>query len=513
MYYASRTLPNFLATFGLSMSTKSILVSNRTLLTKLGVCALHHLLPHFAIKHVEKKKRQTVAVHPNNPHSLSSLRLYRRAMIILTVTGVIFRSELALLLVSHAFYLLIQRRISLDPFRDVIPSGILGLFVGLAIAVPIDSYFWQRFPLWPEFEAFWYNAVEGKSVDWGVSPFYFYFSSALPRLLFNPLTYYLCIPVAVSMHSIRKPARDILLPNLFFIFLYSFQPHKEWRFIVYAVPPLFAVAAAGASWIWTRRARSLVYRFLSLCLVASVFASFGASLALLAISRLNYPGAEALNRLHALADGKHKTVSVHMDTLSCMTGITRFLEKPVSEDKPPATIWKYDKTEDPEKLLDPLFWQQFDYVLTESPERVIGKWEIEETVGGYAGIDFLRPGQPVQDQGAWSYDGRDSPTQRFTQIRSLEDIRSELQWALRQAKDNCGEIMNKVRSGELKTDVLRLWKDLQDTVRNVRELEWDKAQVQARIWIYENARRYITGGWWVKARMEPKIRILKKESE
>lgn len=499
IYYASRTLPNFFA-FGLS------------------VCALHDLLPHFAVKHVvyDKKKRQTVSVHPPNAHTAASMQLYRRAMIILTATGVIFRSELALLLGSHAFYLLIQRRISLDPFQDVIPSCIKGLCIGLAFSVPFDSYFWQQLPSWPELEGFMYNAVNGRAAEWGISPFHFYFSSALPRLLFNPLTYYLCIPIAISMHSIRKPARDVLLPNIFFVFLYSFQPHKEWRFIVYAVPPLLAVAAEGASWIWTRRAKSLLYRFLSLCLVASVFASFASSFAMLAISRLNYPGAEALNRLHTIADGKHRTVSVHMDTSSCMTGITRFLEKPVSQDTPRATIWRYDKTEDEEKLLDPTFWRQFDYVLAESPERVIGKWEVEETVDGYAGLMLLRPGQPFAEQGrgAWAYDGSGSPLQDLVQMRNLRDVQREAQKLVRLVNNAGQEVVRRARSGELGAAVTENWKRFKGTTgKDLRDVDWDKERARAQEWAYETGRRYLTGGWWVKVRMEPKIRILKKQQE
>lgn len=478
------------------------------------MCALHDLLPHFATKHVvyEKKKLQNVTVHPSNPHSLSSIQLYRRAILTLTVVGAVFRSELALLLASHAFYLLIQRRISLDPFQDIVPYGLLGLLIGAFVSVPIDSYFWQQFPIWPELNGFIYNAIEGKAVTWGISPFHFYFSSALPRLLFNPLICYLCIPVALTARPLRKAARDIFLPNIFFIFLYSFQPHKEWRFIVYAVPPFLAVAAAGASSIWNRRAKSLSYRFLSLCLVASTLASFGASFAMLAISRLNYPGAEALDRLHTIADGTQKLVSVHMDTLSCTTGITRFLEKPILLDTTPATIWRYDKTEDAEKLLDPLFWQQFDYALAENPERAIGRWEIEEVVDGYAGLGLLQPGQPLVEDGPWCYDGADSPLRRYLRVRNLHDIRREAQSAGRQMSEFGQDLLTWQRTGELKTQALKEWERLRLLVQNFGSSEWQEAQSQAHIWIYEKARRYLTAGWWVKPRMEPKIHILRKQT-
>lgn len=155
---------------------------------------------------------------------------------------------------------------------------------------------------------------------------------------------------------------------------------------------------------------------------------------MLAISRLNYPGAEALNRLHVLASNDTGVVKVHMDTLACMTGVTRFMEKPppVLGDES-AAFWIYDKTEDEQKLLDPLFWEGFDYALSERPEQVIGRWEIMEIVEGFAGVGIVKPSEDVE------------------------------------------------------AVILGL------------------GQVEVLM------RKYITRGWWAKMKMEPRIRILKKE--
>ena len=387
---------------------------------------------------------------PGSSGAASRSKRQRLAIYLLTLTGIIFRSEIAILLGAQILFLLVQQRISLTDV--VIPAGLGGALVGLLITVPLDSFFWWRFPLWPEFAGFYYNAVEGKSVDWGTSPWYFYFVNALPRLLMNPITWQLCIPLALGMDATRGPSLDILLPLMIFIGIYSIQPHKEWRFIVYAVPGLTTVAGLGANWIWTRRTKSVLYQFFSLVLVASTIGSFAASIGMLMISRLNYPGAEALDRVHQLADGSQNVIRLHMDTLSCTTGVTRFLETQVRYPSSSAaayrTMWMYDKTEDPYKLLEPEFWDQFDYVLAEKPEEVIGKWEVVDEIKGFSG---------------------------YTITGDVESGRQQM----------------KPRNTTDETSMLlRLYGDL-------REFVTDK----------------VTRGAWVEVKMEPKIRIMRKLPE
>lgn len=282
--------------------------------------------------------------------------------------------------------MLLQQRASLT--REIMPAGAFGLVIGLLTTVLIDSYFWQSFPLWPEWVGFYYNTIQGKSAEWGTSPYHFYFLNAIPRLLLNPLSWAVCMPLALNVKAIQKTSNDIMTPLLAYVLAYSVLPHKEWRFIIYIIPGLTAIAAGGAAWIWTRRAKTLVYRVLSLVLVASTIASFAASLGLLYISSLNYPGGQAIVRLHDLvSSGSSGVLNVHMDNLACQTGVTRFLQQPVTMGRDRGNVlWTYDKTEDEHQLLDPMFWQRFDYVLAEHPERVIGAWEVVDTVYGYAGL-------------------------------------------------------------------------------------------------------------------------------
>jgi alpha-1,6-mannosyltransferase len=384
---------------------------------------------------------------------------------LLTIAGIVFRSELAILVGTITLYLFFTRRLSI--IGVIIPAGIGGLVIGLLCTVPLDSFFWQSFPLWPEWIAFYYNTIQGHSADWGVSPWYFYLVNALPRLMLNPATYLLCIPVAVLNAPTRTQSLDLLVPLLSFVGLYSFLPHKEWRFIIYTIPGLTGVAAAGASWIWTRRAKSVVYAFLSLTLAASVLVSFAASTALLAISSLNYPGGAALNVLHTAIDHPAKPhFNVYFDNLACQTGVTRFLE---AHSEPQTVLdvleaqdilekrtWAYDKTEDPTVLLDPNFWTKFDYVLAERPEKVIGSWAVVHVEYGFGGVRILKPGQK-----------RDSSVEVSQGTAGTVHIQED--WTAK---------------------IASVWKEAEGLLRD-----------------------RVFRGYWVEVRMEPKIRILQNQSK
>ena len=333
-------------------------------------------------------------------------RRQRRGIFLFVFAGVVFRSEIAILLFTQLLVLFFRNRIF--SIQTVILHGLQSATFSVWVSFAIDSFFWWK-PVWPELAGFYYNAIQGKSADWGTSPLGYYFSTLLPRLLLNPLILMVLIPMALMLPATRYSTRDLTLPSILFVAIYSLQPHKESRFIIYVVPPLTAAAALGASYIWTRRTKSLAYRLGSLVLLASIVLSFVASTAMLLISSLNYPGGQALSQFHSIisqttwdhtATAPYETISVHMDVLSCMTGVTRFQELPsrnVPLSKLPVINNRtvqlfYDKTEDEEVLLTPAFWEMFDYALMEAPEKAIGKWQVVGTVFAYAGIEILRPG-------------------------------------------------------------------------------------------------------------------------
>ncbi|KAJ5172994.1 hypothetical protein N7492_005587 [Penicillium capsulatum] len=386
------------------------------------------------------------------------------SLVLLTFAGIVFRSELALFVATQTLALLVYRRARL--FQDVIYAGLSSATTGLAATILVDSLFWQQ-PLWPELDAFLFNVVSGQSSSWGTEPWYFYFLNALPRLLLNPLTYLLAIPVALRQPATRKAAVSLLAPSLGFIALYSIQPHKEWRFIVYTIPALTATAALGAAYLWNRRSRSIFASLGSRLLVLSTLAAFFLSnFVLLPASAANYPGAHALNALHsyhdqALAAAPSKApsssddISVYLGNLACQTGVTRFLQRPDS------VGWRYDKTENETTKSTSAFWDRFDYILVEasvdpafrdSDETRIwaalpkARWETVEIVDGFAGISVLKPGERATGKAE----------QR---------------------------LMHKVGGGRL----VGLYEHLRDSVRHAA-----------------------LRGWWVELKMEPRIKVLKR---
>ncbi|KAI1476677.1 glycosyltransferase family 22 protein [Daldinia eschscholtzii] len=409
LFYASRTLPNMFA-FGLTTLAFSQLIGDPT---------------------------QKIQVWR-----------YKLAIAYLTIATAVFRAELAILMVTVTLYGLAVSHISLT---EIIPAFIVFFAMSLSLTIPIDSYFWQK-PLWPELWGFYYNAVLGSSSEWGISPWHYYFTSALPKILTNPLSSTVLIPFALWNAGTSKRAQSLVVPSLLFVAIYSLQPHKEARFIFYVAPPLTAAAALGADYIFTRRNKSIVFLLTSIAVVGSVLVSFGLSTAMLVISSLNYPGGEALSELRNLVTSSSssdlQTVMVHTDVLSCMTGVTLFGQHPYPPNDPhPANglTFNYDKTEDENILRTPSFWEKFDYVLAEDPALVIGTWETIGVVEGFTGVELVKPSAPSDD-----------------------DIESDQ-----------GRVLGRG-----------------DVVRRVK-----------------NSVRAITGGWWIGPRMEPKIHLLRKMRE
>jgi alpha-1,6-mannosyltransferase len=149
----------------------------------------------------------------------------------------VFRSELCIISGIMLLVSLFKGRVSI---LSVIKNGLLATIVSVFLSVAIDSYFWN-FLVWPEGQVFYFNTALNKSHEWGTLPFGWYFYSAIPRAM---LISAFLIPFGLSNEK-SKTLTYLVLPALGFVFVYSFLPHKELRFIIYIFPLLNCVAAKG----------------------------------------------------------------------------------------------------------------------------------------------------------------------------------------------------------------------------------------------------------------------------
>jgi alpha-1,6-mannosyltransferase len=104
------------------------------------------------------------------------------AIALLVFTAVVFRAEVLLVLGPFILQALFLGKSSIwSIFKSGLVSGLASLgsllsymyifhgpFWIKAITISIDSYFWDRWPLWPEFAGLYFNVYQGKSAEWGV---------------------------------------------------------------------------------------------------------------------------------------------------------------------------------------------------------------------------------------------------------------------------------------------------------------------------------------------------------
>lgn len=262
----------------------------------------------------------------------------RRVLRLLTVAAVVFRAELVLLLGPLALTFLVGRRVG---FVELLRVGFGTAFAALALTVAVDSLFWRRL-LYPEGEVLYFNTVLNKSGEYGTAPFHWYFTSALPRAML------LALPLSLAAPFLVPRTRALVALPLLFVAVYSILPHKELRFVLYALPPLNVAAAAAAAKLYhllpstadgTKDSMTLGL-FGRLLGAMSLVASFGVACLFWAAAAHNYPGALALHHAHALGAStalRGRPIHVHVGVEAAMSGVSRFLELP--------SPWRYSKAE------------------------------------------------------------------------------------------------------------------------------------------------------------------------
>lgn len=312
-------------------------------------------------------------------------RYPKTALAILIFAAVVFRCDTIILASLVGLSMLYNREIS---FLIGMAVGFGSLVAGLTLSVPIDSFFWGRW-LWPEGEVLFFNTILNKSHEWGISPWNWYFKSALPRSL------HAAYPLAFCGALVEKRVRPAFFVALGFVLLYSNLGHKELRFL-FPVLPLWNLSAAAAIVKLREKRRSsrkkVFWHLVWLVLSAALIAGMGTVIIAAAASRINYPGGMALKRLHELGrqelaetNSLSKNVSVHIDVYPAMTGVSRFGEA--------GSPWIYSKTEGLDD--NDLVAANFEYLLSDK-STVVG-YTLVSVVDGYAGLGINKSGRHLME--------------------------------------------------------------------------------------------------------------------
>ncbi|CAK4326207.1 unnamed protein product [Aphanomyces euteiches] len=314
-------------------------------------------------------------------------------IVLLSFSTVVFRGDTAVIFAPILLSLLINQQIS---FLAMIGTGIASAFLALASTVLVDSYFWQRW-LWPEGEVLWFNTVLNKSHEWGTHPFHWYFTSAFPRIM---LATAVLIPLgATSLGTVVSSSKSpsvmfqnlrgtscldlstcqYLIPQIVvYVFLFSFLPHKELRFVLNAVPIFNFAAAMGITKLWRNRSKNIWPLMLAF---GCIFVTAAGSVVFTIASHLNYPGGVAFAKLHELAQAhQNESIMIHIDVASAMTGVSRFGEQ--------YPAWTYLKTEDLTSASD---FNKFDYILTAAPtDSSKQDFKVIEAIEGFDRVDYRK---------------------------------------------------------------------------------------------------------------------------
>lgn len=278
---------------------------------------------------------------------------YKQSIFLLAFTAIIFRLEVAALCGGVALLSIFYKKLN---WFNAVKFGLMGGVIGMGLSLSIDSYFWRNWCI-PEVDAFIFNVIKGKSVEWGTESPAGYFTHYL-RTMFVPPT--ILLLSLVGFANAPENLRIVSLSGFFHVLVLSFQPHKEWRFIIYSIPPIILLGSTAAAYIWENLTVRKVFHILVIAVVGiSPLLSLLFSIVFVHVSSMNYPGGQALANFNEMIIANNVTnVTVHMDVPVCMTGVTRFGELDFNKY---GII--YDKTEDLDQLKQK--WDTFDYLIAQ----------------------------------------------------------------------------------------------------------------------------------------------------
>ncbi|SMN21586.1 similar to Saccharomyces cerevisiae YNR030W ALG12 Alpha-1,6-mannosyltransferase localized to the ER [Maudiozyma saulgeensis] len=309
---------------------------------------------------------------------------YEWSICILAFASVVFRLEIAALGVGITLCCVYFKKVSI---LKTAKFGVMGLSLGISLSLFIDSYFWQNWGI-PEIDSFIFNVVEGNSSNWGTESFFAYFNKYIPMLFLPPTALILNY---TALKFAPTDLKIVAFASYFHIIILSLQPHKEWRFIVYSVPSIMLLGSLSAAYLWENvKVENFMNALYLFSLPATPLLSFALSMMFLYISRMNYPGGDALFSFNNYIINQNVTnATVHISVPPCMTGVSLFGE--LDYDRYGI---KYDRTENIQSLTS--LWNTFDYAILLEPsmdslhlETANDKdWEVIQTTQMFMGLNY-----------------------------------------------------------------------------------------------------------------------------
>jgi alpha-1,6-mannosyltransferase len=303
----------------LDQKTRDLQIGSYLLI--ISACQFH--IPYYASRMLPNTFALVLVLHAYAEWILGK---YQRAAAGLVAATAIFRCDILLLLFTVGLSWLIRGDLTLS---KAIQVGVMTGVICLAVTIPLDSLMWQTWT-WPEGQVFYYNAILGKSSDWGTSPWHWYVSTAIPKAMLATLVF---LPLAVlRIPSCRLDTTWLahFLPITGFILLYSCLGHKEMRFMFPAMPILNLAAAVGMTKLHQlafppkTKSSSRFAKLSFLGGIGCIISTLLASLIFLQVSKHNYPGGQALELATAYLQEKHAEARVWIDVASSMSGVSLF---------------------------------------------------------------------------------------------------------------------------------------------------------------------------------------------
>jgi alpha-1,6-mannosyltransferase len=249
------------------------------------------------------------------------------AVALVSMVVVVFRCDNILLLAPLGLHVTLFRATGLYDASLRIIGNVMSMVTAMVIfayvSITIDSKYWDKEYLWPEWEVLSFNNPMGanQSQQYGTKPFLWYAYSALPRMLL------IAYPLSMYGFMYERRCRPAFAIASFFVFAYSFLGHKELRFLFPILPLFNFCAACGMHRLNLNRKKSTVVTLLHALAWLGVLFSCAISVGLFAnASVANYPGGEALAAFHQLNPerGASGRVRIHIDNHCAQTGASRF---------------------------------------------------------------------------------------------------------------------------------------------------------------------------------------------